>query len=73
MNKVELNSFLRKVKRGEMADSLIKGMKQGSYMAIVIGNSEIEIKSENHLNAIEKILTEIRDEGNQALERAKLE
>ena len=42
-------------------------------MAIVIGNSEIEIKSENHLNAIEKILTEIRDEGNQALERAKLE
>lgn len=73
MNKVELNSFLRKVKRGEVADSLIKGMKQGSYMAIVIGNSEIEIKSENHLNAIEKILTEIRDEGNQALERAKLE
>lgn len=73
MNKVELNSFLRKVKRGEVADSLIKGMKQGSYMAIVIGNSEIEIKSQNHLNAIEKILTEIRDEGNQALERAKLE
>lgn len=73
MNKVQLNNFLRKVKRGEVADSLIKGMKQGSYMAIVIGNSEIEIKSENHLNAIEKILTEIRDEGNQALERAKLE
>ena len=73
MNKVQLNDFLRKVKRGEMADSLIKGMKQGSYMAIVIGNSEIEIKNENHLNAIEKILTEIRDEGKQALERAKLE
>lgn len=73
MNKAQLNSFLIKVKRGEVADSLIKGMKQGSYMAIVIGTSEIEIKSENHLNAIEKILTEIRDEGNQALERAKLE
>lgn len=73
MNKVQLDSFLRKVKRGEVADSLIKGMKQGSYIAIVIGNSEIEIKSKNHLNAIEKILTEIRDEGNQALERAKLE
>ena len=73
MNNVQLSDFLRKVKRGEMADSLIKGMKQGSYMAIVIGNSEIEIKNENHLNAIEKILTEIRDEGKQALERAKLE
>lgn len=73
MNKTQLDSFLRKVKRGEMADSLIKGMKQGSYKAIVIGNSEIEIKSENHLNAIEKILTEIRDEGKQALEKARLE
>ena len=73
MNKVELNSFLRKVKRGEVADSLIKGMKQRSYIAIAVGSSEIEIKSENHLNTIEKILTEIRDEGNQALERAKLE
>lgn len=73
MNKVQLDGLLRKVKRGEVADSLIKGMKQRSYIAIVVGNSEIEIKSKNHLNAIEKILTEIRDEGNQALERAKLE
>lgn len=73
MNKVQLDGLLRKVKRGEVADSLIKGMNQRSYIAIVIGNSEIEIKSQNHLNAIEKILTEIRDEGNQALERAKLE
>lgn len=73
MNKVQLDNFLRKVKRGEVADSLIKGMKQRSYIAIVVGNSEIEIKSKNHLNEIEKILTEIRDEGNQALERAKLE
>lgn len=73
MNKVQLDGLLRKVKRGEVADSLIKGMKQRSYIAIVVGNSEIEIKSQNHLNAIEKILTEIRDEGNQALERAKLE
>ena len=73
MNKVQLDGLLRKVKRGEVADSLIKGMKQRSYIAIVVGNSEIEIKSKNHLNAIEKILTEIRDEGNQAFERAKLE
>lgn len=73
MNKVQLDGLLRKVKRGEVADSLIKGMKQGSYIAIAVGNSEIEIKNENHLNTIEKILTEIRDEGNQALERAKLE
>lgn len=73
MNKVQLDGFLRKVKRGELADSLIKGMKQGSYMAIVIGNSEIEIKNENHLNTIKKILTEIRDEGKQALEKARLE
>lgn len=73
MNKVQLDGLLRKVNRGEVADSLIKGMKQRSYIAIVVGNSEIEIKSQNHLNAIEKILTEIRDEGNQALERAKLE
>ena len=73
MNKVQLDDLLRKVKRGEVADSLIKRMKQRSYIAIAVGNSEIEIKSENHLNAIEKILTEIRDEGNQALERAKLE
>lgn len=73
MNKVQLDSFLRKVKRGEVADSLIKGMKQGSYMAIVIGTSEIEIKNENHLNTIKKILTEISEEGKQALEKARLE
>ena len=73
MNKVQLDSFLRKVKRGEVADSLIKGMKQRSYIAIVVGNSEIEIKNENHLNAIKKILTEISEEGKQALEKARLE
>lgn len=73
MNKVQLDNFLRKVKRGEVADSLIKGMKQRSYIAIVVGNSEIEIKSKNHLNEIEKILTEISEEGKQALEKARLE
>ena len=73
MNKVQLNGFLRKVKRGEMADSLIKGMKQGSYIAIAVGNLKIEIKNENHLNTIKKILTEISEEGKQALEKARLE
>ena len=73
MNKVQSDGLLRKVKRGEVADSLIKGMKQRSYMAIVIGNSEIEIKNENHLNTIKEILTEISEEGKQALEKARLE
>lgn len=73
MNKVQLDGLLRKVKRGEVADSLIKGMNQRSYIAIVVGNSEIKIENENHLNTIKKILTEISEEGNQALERAKLE
>ena len=70
MNKVQLDGLLRKVKRGEVADSLIKGMNQRSYIAIVIGNSEIEIKNENHLNTIKKILTEISEEGKQALEKS---
>ena len=73
MNKVQLDGLLRKVKRGEVADSLIKGMKQGSYIAIAVGNSEIEIKNENHLNTIKKILTEISEEGKQTLEKAKIE
>ena len=73
MNKVQLDGLLRKVKRGEVADSLIKGMKQGSCIAIAVGNSEIEIKNENHLNTIKKILTEISEEGKQALEKAKSE
>ena len=56
-----------------MADSLIKRMNQMSYIAIAVGNSEIEIKNENHLNTIKKILTEISEEGKQALEKAKSE
>ena len=73
MNKVQLDDLLRKVKRGEVADSLIERMKQMSYIAIAVGNSEIEIKNENHLNTIKKILTEISEEGKQALEKARLE
>lgn len=73
MNKAQLNELLEEIKRGEEADRLIMGMQYRFYIAITVGNSEIEIKSKSHLNAIEKILTEISEEGKQALERAKLE
>lgn len=73
MNKTQLDLFIEKVKRGERADRLIDGIREGYYIAIAVGNSEIEIKNENHLNTIKKILTEISEEGKQALERAKLE
>lgn len=73
MNKVQLDYFIRKVKRGELADQLIKAMQNMNYIAIAVGNSEIEIKNKKHLDAIEKILSEISEEGKQALEKAKLE
>lgn len=73
MNKVQLDDFIRKVKRGELADQLIKAIQKINYIAIAVGNSEIEIKNENHLNTIKKILTEISEEGKQALKKARLE
>lgn len=73
MNKVQLNDLVRKVKRGELADQLIKAMQNMNYIAIAVGNSEIEIKNKKHLDAIEKILSEISEEGKQALEKARLE
>lgn len=73
MNKAQLNELLKKIKREEQADRLIDGIREGHYIAIAVGNSEIEIKNENHLNTIKKILTEISEEGKQALEKARLE
>lgn len=73
MNKAQLNELFEKIKRGEEADRLITGTKCRFYVAITVGNSEIEIKNKNHLNAIKKILTEVSEEGKQALEKARLE
>lgn len=73
MNKAQLNELLKKIKREEQADRLIEGIRVGYYVAIAVGNSEIKIENENHLNTIKKILTEISEEGNQALEKARLE
>lgn len=73
MNKTQLDLFIEKVKKGEQADQLIEGIREGYYVAIEVGDSEIKIENENHLNTIKKILTEISEEGKQALERAKLE
>lgn len=73
MNKAQLNELPEKIKRGEEADKLITGMEYRFYVAITVGDSEIEIKNEKHLNTIKKILTEIIEEGKQALEKARLE
>ena len=73
MNKAQLNELLEKIKRGEQADRLIEGIREGYYVAIAVRDSEIKIKNENHLNTIKKILTEISEEGKQALEKARLE
>lgn len=73
MNKTQLDLFIEKVKRGEQADRLIDGIREGYYIAIAVGNSEIEIKNKSHLDVIKKNLFEISQEGKQALERAKLE
>lgn len=73
MNKAQLNELLEKIKRGEQADRLIDEIREEYYIAIAVGNSEIEIKNENHLNTIKKILTEISEEGKQSLEKARLE
>jgi len=73
MNKAQLNELLEKIKRGEQADRLIEGIRDGYYVAIAVGDSEIKIENENHLNTIKKILTETIEGGKQALKRAKLE
>lgn len=73
MNKAQLNELLEKIKRGEQADRLIDEIRKKYYIAIAVGTSKIEIKNENHLNTIKKILTEISEEGKQALEKARLE
>lgn len=73
MNKAQLDLFIEKVKRGEQADRLIDGIREGYYIAIAVGDSEIKIENKNHLDVIEKILAEISEEGKQALEKARLE
>lgn len=73
MNKAQLDLFIEKVKRGEQADRLIDGIREGYYIAIAVGDSEIKIENKNHLDVIEKILVEISEEGKQALEKARLE
>lgn len=73
MNKAQLDIFIEKVERGEQADRLIEGIREGYYIAIAVGNSEIEIKNKSHLDVIGKILSEISEEGKQILEKARLE
>lgn len=63
MNKAQLGILLEKVKRGELADQLIKGMQNINYVEIAVGTKEIQIKNKSHLDAIKKILTEISEEG----------
>lgn len=63
MNKAQLDLFIEKVKRGEQADRLIDGIREGYYIAIAVGDSEIKIENKNHLDVIEKILVEISEEG----------
>ena len=73
MNKAQLGAFLEKVKRGELADRCLKKAQNINYVAIAVSNEEIQIKNKSHLDVIIQILTEISEEGKQALEKARLE
>lgn len=65
MNKTQLNLFIEKVKRGEQADRLIDGIREGYYIAIAVGNSEIEIKNKSHLDVIKKFYSKSAKKGSK--------
>ena len=73
MNKVQLNYLIEKVKMGESATTIAKIIEAEHEAKIESSYGTVVIKSQAHLDAIIQILTEISEEGKQALERAKLE
>lgn len=73
MNKVQLDYLLEKVKMGEAATVIAKIIEGEHEAKIESAYGTVVIKSQVHLDAIIQILTEISEEGRQALEKAKLE
>lgn len=73
MNKAQLDYLLEKVKMGESATVIAKIIEGEHEAKIESAYGTVVIKSQAHLDAIMQILTEISEEGKQALEKAKLE
>ena len=73
MNKAQLDYLLEKVKMGESATVIAKIIEGEHEAKIESAYGTVFIKSQAHLDAIMQILTEISEEGKQALEKAKLE
>lgn len=73
MNKAQMIYLLEKVSRGESAADIVEDVEKYREVTIESVHGHIFIKSQAHLDAIIQILTEIREEGKQALEKAKLE
>lgn len=73
MNKAQLDYLLEKVKMGESATVIAKIIKAEHEAKIESAYGTVVIKTQAHLDAIMQILTDISEEGKQALEKAKLE
>lgn len=73
MNKAQLDYLLEKVKMGESATVIAKIIEGEHEAKIESAYGTVVIKSQAHLDAIIQILTEISEEGKQALEKARLE
>ena len=73
MNKAQLVYLLEKVSRGESAANIVEDIEKDCEVAIESVHGHIVIESQAHLDAIMQILTEISEEGKQAIEKAKLE
>lgn len=73
MNKAQLIYLLEKVSRGESAVDIVEDIEKYREVTIESVHGHTVIKSQAHLDAIIQILTEISEEGKQALEKARLE